>query len=74
MDAFDDPVGGVRRTQIAVAARRVDSYGGPVVLMGDFNARPPSSPTSVLYTKRDGDGGFGRSPSADCAYRAGYIG
>jgi endonuclease/exonuclease/phosphatase family metal-dependent hydrolase len=59
VDAFDDPVGDVRRTQIALAARRVDSYRGPVVLMGDYNARPPSSPMSVLYTKQHGGGGRG---------------
>ena len=43
VDSFDDPVGDVRRTQIALAARRAESYGGPVVLMGDFNARPPTA-------------------------------
>ena len=59
VDSFDDPVGDVRRTQIALAARRADSYGGPVVLMGDFNARPPNSAMSALYTKRHGDGGYG---------------
>jgi len=59
VDSLDDPVGDVRRTQIALAARRVDSYGGPVVLMGDFNALPPDSAMSVLYTKQHGDGGNG---------------
>lgn len=59
VDSFDDPVGDVRRTQIALAARRVDSYGGPVVLMGDFNALPPDNAMSVLYTKQHGDGGNG---------------
>jgi endonuclease/exonuclease/phosphatase family metal-dependent hydrolase len=59
VDSLDDPVGHVRRTQIALAARRVDSYGGPVVLMGDFNALPPDSAMSVLYTKQHGDGGNG---------------
>jgi endonuclease/exonuclease/phosphatase family metal-dependent hydrolase len=59
VDSFDDPVGDVRRTQIALAAHRAESYGGPVVLMGDFNARPPNSAMSVLYTKQHGDGGNG---------------
>ena len=59
VDSFDDPVGDVRRTQIALAAHRAESYGGPVVLMGDFNALPPDSAMSVLYTKQHGDGGFG---------------
>jgi endonuclease/exonuclease/phosphatase family metal-dependent hydrolase len=59
VDASDDPVGDVRRTQIALAARRADSYDGPVVLMGDFNLRPPNSAMSVLYTKRHGDGAYG---------------
>jgi endonuclease/exonuclease/phosphatase family metal-dependent hydrolase len=59
VDSLDDPVGDVRRTQIALAARRVDSYGGPVVLMGDFNALPPDGAMSVLYTKQHGDGGNG---------------
>jgi endonuclease/exonuclease/phosphatase family metal-dependent hydrolase len=59
VDSIDDPVGDVRRTQIALAARRAESYGGPVVLMGDFNARPPNSAMSVLYTKQHGDGGNG---------------
>jgi len=59
VDSFDDPVGDVRRTQIALAAHRAESYGGPVVLMGDFNALPPDSAMSVLYTKQHGDGGNG---------------
>ncbi len=59
VDSSDDPVGDVRRTQIADAARRADSYPGPVVLMGDFNARPTAGNMSVLYTKRHGGGGHG---------------
>jgi endonuclease/exonuclease/phosphatase family metal-dependent hydrolase len=59
VDALDDPVGDVRRTQITVAAQRADSYGGPVVLMGDFNVRPPNSAMSPIYTKRHGDGAYG---------------
>lgn len=59
VDLSDDPVGDVRRTQIALAAHRAESYGGPVVLMGDFNALPPDSAMSVLYTKQHGDGGYG---------------
>lgn len=59
VDSSDDPVGDVRRTQIAFAARRAGSYGGPVVLMGDFNAQPPDSAMSVLYTTRHGGGGYG---------------
>jgi endonuclease/exonuclease/phosphatase family metal-dependent hydrolase len=59
VDSSDDPVGDVRRTQIALAARRAGSFEGPVVLMGDFNALPPDSAMSVLYTKRHGGGGHG---------------
>ena len=52
VDSSDDPVGDVRATQIAMAARAAGSYPGPVVLMGDFNARPAADAMSVLYSKR----------------------
>src|SRR5471030_1580525 len=58
VDASDDPVGDVRRTQIVLAAQRSNSYGGPVVLMGDFNLRPSNSAMSALYTKPHGDGAY----------------
>jgi endonuclease/exonuclease/phosphatase family metal-dependent hydrolase len=59
VDSSHDPAGDIRRAQIALAAQRVDSYGGPVVLMGDFNVSPTDSAMSVLYTKQDGGGGNG---------------
>lgn len=59
VDSFDDPVGDVRRTQIALAADRASSYRGPVVLMGDFNARPRDRAMNVVYRQSRGDGGRG---------------
>jgi endonuclease/exonuclease/phosphatase family metal-dependent hydrolase len=59
-DSTDDPVGDIRRAQIALAARQAGSYRGPVVLMGDFNARPRDRAMSVVYTKRHGGGGTGK--------------
>jgi endonuclease/exonuclease/phosphatase family metal-dependent hydrolase len=59
-DSLDDPIGDVRRTQIAAAARRAGSYDGPAVLMGDFNAQPSDSEMSVVYTRRHGGGGHGK--------------
>jgi endonuclease/exonuclease/phosphatase family metal-dependent hydrolase len=59
VDSLDDPVGDIRRTQIAAAARRAASYQGPVVLMGDFNAQPSDSAMNVVYTKRHGRGSHG---------------
>jgi endonuclease/exonuclease/phosphatase family metal-dependent hydrolase len=59
VDALHDPLGDVRRKQIALAARRVATYRGPVVLMGDFNTRPPDAAMGDLYTSRHGNGGLG---------------
>ena len=60
VDSFDDPVGDVRRTQIVTAARRVDAYRLPVVLMGDLNVRPRAPVLDVLYTRAHGGGAHGR--------------
>jgi endonuclease/exonuclease/phosphatase family metal-dependent hydrolase len=59
VDATDNPDGTVRRAQIALAARRVGTYRGPVVLMGDFNARPTATVLSPLYSRQHGGGGYG---------------
>jgi endonuclease/exonuclease/phosphatase family metal-dependent hydrolase len=59
VDATDNPDGTVRRAQIVLAARRVGSYRGPVVLMGDFNARPTSAALDPLYSRQHGSGGHG---------------
>ena len=64
VDSSDDPVGDVRATQIAMAARVAGSYPGPVVLMGDFNARPAADAMSVLYSKRH-VGGHGEFDEVD---------
>lgn len=58
-DSTDDPVGDVRRAQIASAAGQASSYRGPVVLMGDFNARPRDSAMSVLYSRQHDGGAHG---------------
>jgi endonuclease/exonuclease/phosphatase family metal-dependent hydrolase len=60
VDAFDDPVGDVRRTQIVTAARRVDAYRLPVVLLGDLNVRPRARVLGALYTAAHGGGAHGR--------------
>jgi endonuclease/exonuclease/phosphatase family metal-dependent hydrolase len=59
VDALDNPDGTVRRAQIALAARRVGSYRGPVVLMGDLNARPTAGVLNPLYTRQHGGGADG---------------
>jgi endonuclease/exonuclease/phosphatase family metal-dependent hydrolase len=59
VDSFDDPVGDVRRAQIVTAARRVDAYRRPVVLLGDLNVRPRARVLNVLYTAAHGGGARG---------------
>lgn len=59
VDSTDNPDGTVRRAQIALAARRVGSYRGPVVLMGDFNARPTATVLNPLYSTAHGGGADG---------------